>query len=80
MGSSLAVQWLRLGASTVTARVQSLVRELRSHKPSCAAKKKRDSRTKSSPSPYLLEERVGLNIYIYIFLIDEHYWGNRFSP
>ena len=30
MGTSLAVQWLRLHASTAGAQVQSLVRELRS--------------------------------------------------
>ena len=32
LGHSLAVQWLELGAFTARARVQSLVRELRSHK------------------------------------------------
>ena len=33
IGSSLAVQWLGLGAFTAVAQVQSLVEELRSHKP-----------------------------------------------
>ena len=33
MGTSLEVQWLGLGAFTVWPKVQSLVRELRSHKP-----------------------------------------------
>ena len=32
-GNSLAVQWLGLGTFTARAWVQSLVRELRSHKP-----------------------------------------------
>ena len=37
IGSSLAVQWLGLGASTAVAGFQSLVGELRSHKPRGAA-------------------------------------------
>ena len=32
MGNSLAVHWLGVGAFTAVAQVQSLVRELRSHK------------------------------------------------
>ena len=40
VGTSLAVQWLRLHASTAGARVQSLVGELRSHMPLCAVQKK----------------------------------------
>ena len=40
LGSSLAVQWLGLGAFTVMLWVQSLLRELRAHKLSGAAKKK----------------------------------------
>ena len=32
-GSSLVVQWLGLSAFTAGAQVQSLVREMRSHKP-----------------------------------------------
>ena len=39
-GSSLAVQWLGLGAFTASAPVQSLVREIRSCKPRGVAKKK----------------------------------------
>ena len=39
-GNSLVVQWLGLCAFTARAQVQSLVRELRSHKPLGAAKKK----------------------------------------
>ena len=38
-GSSLAVQWLGLRAFTAVARVQSLVRELRSRKPHSTARK-----------------------------------------
>ena len=37
-GTFLAVQWLRLGAFTAVAQVQSLVGELRSRKPCSAAK------------------------------------------
>ena len=39
-GKSLPVQWLRLGAFTVWAQVQSPVGELRSHKPCSMAKRK----------------------------------------
>ena len=39
MGNFLAVQWLGLGTSTAVAQVQSLVRELRSHKLCSVAKK-----------------------------------------
>ena len=39
IGNSLAIQWLRLGTFTTMAKVQSLVRGLRSHKPHEAAKK-----------------------------------------
>ena len=35
------VQWLGLGAFTAVAQIQSLVRELRSHKPRGSAKKKK---------------------------------------
>ena len=38
---SLVVQWLRLSTFTVRAQVQSLVGELRSHKPCCVARKKK---------------------------------------
>ena len=41
LGSSLAVQWLGLGAFTAGARVQSLVRELGSRKPRSMAKRKK---------------------------------------
>ena len=37
-GNSLVVQWLGLRAFNAVAQIQSLVRELRSHKPSSAAK------------------------------------------
>ena len=40
MGNSLAVQWLGLHAFTEVARVQSLVGELRAHKPCDVAKNK----------------------------------------
>ena len=39
--NSLAVQWLGLGAFTAVARVQSLVREIRSHKSHDKAKKEK---------------------------------------
>ena len=39
-GNSLAVQWLGLSTFTALAQVQSLVRELRSHKLLCVAKNK----------------------------------------
>ena len=39
--NSLAVKWLGLSAFTALARVQSLVAELRSHKPPGAAKKQK---------------------------------------
>ena len=39
--SSLAVQWLGLGTSTAVARIQSLGRELRSHKLRGMAKKEK---------------------------------------
>ena len=41
LGSSLAVQWLGLSAFTATDQIQSLVRELRPHKLSSVAKKKK---------------------------------------
>ena len=41
IGSSLVVQWLGLGSFTAGAWVQSLVRELRSSKLHCVAKKKK---------------------------------------
>ena len=40
-GNSLAIQWLGLGALLLRTQVQSLVRELRSHKPWGMAKKKK---------------------------------------
>ena len=40
-GNSLAAQWLGLSAFTAVAWVQSLVRELRSHKPRGVARKKK---------------------------------------
>ena len=44
-GNSLAVQWLGLGTLTVVAWVQSLVRELRSHKLHGVAKKIKKQKT-----------------------------------
>ena len=44
MGTSLAVQWLRLCASNAGAEVQSLVGKLRSHMPCGAAKKNKKER------------------------------------
>ena len=41
LGTSQAVQWLRLHASTAGAQIRSLVRELRYHKPQNVAKKKK---------------------------------------
>ena len=41
LGNSLVVQWLGLCALTAGAQVQSLVEELRSHKPHSRAKKKK---------------------------------------
>ena len=41
LGNSLAVQWLELGAFTARPWVQSLVRELRSHKLRGMAEKKK---------------------------------------
>ena len=47
-GNSLAVQWLGLRAFTAEGQVRSLVGELRSHKPSGAAKKKNtETKTKT---------------------------------
>lgn len=45
LGNSLVAQWLRLSAFRAEARVQSLVGDLRSHKLSGAAKKKKKERT-----------------------------------
>ena len=42
-GNSLVVQWLRLIAFTAGARVQSLLRELRSCKPHSAGKKEKSN-------------------------------------
>ena len=42
-GHSLAIQWLGLSAFTAVAKVQSLVRELRSHKLHGTAGKKKKS-------------------------------------
>ena len=39
LGNSLVVYWLGFQAFTIMAGDQSLVRELRSHKPRCIAKK-----------------------------------------
>ena len=47
LGNSLVVQWLGYGTFTVVAQVQSLVGELRSHKPLTAVKKKKGK--KESP-------------------------------
>ena len=44
--NSPEVQWLGLGAFTAGAQVQSLVGELKSQKPSGAAKKKKKKRSK----------------------------------
>ena len=41
--NSLGVKWLGLSAFTAVAQVQSLVGELRSHKPHSTAKKKKKS-------------------------------------
>ena len=46
LGSSLAVQWLGLSAFTATDQIQSLVRELRPHKLSSVAKKKKKRKRK----------------------------------
>ena len=53
-GTSLVVQWLGLRAFTARARVQSLIGELRSHKPRSPAKKKSCKRNfdKSIPVIY----------------------------
>ena len=48
-----AVQWLGLGNFTARARVQSLVRELRSHKLSGMAKKKKK---RKNTRPRILED------------------------
>ena len=37
-GNPLVVQWLRFSAFTARAQIQSLVKELRSHKPRCMVK------------------------------------------
>ena len=47
LGTSLVVQWLRLYACTVGARVQSLVRELRSRKPRGPPKNKQTNKQKT---------------------------------
>ena len=45
------VQWLRLRAPTPTARVQSLVRELKPHVPSCVAIRKQMKKCKAGGAP-----------------------------
>ena len=55
-GNSLAVQWLGQSAFTAETRVQSLVREIRSHKPQGVAKQNKNKTnrfTKSSCSDWL---------------------------
>ena len=47
-GNSLAVLWLRLSAFTARAWVQSLVGELRSHKPRGQKKKKKEKRRRKN--------------------------------
>ena len=52
MRNSLVVQWLRLGAFTAGAQVQSLVGELRTRKPRGEGKKKSyEVATQSLPQP-----------------------------
>ena len=54
-GNSLAVQWLRLRASTAGARVRSLVRELRFRELHGAAKKKKKKKAKELSPRTLLK-------------------------
>ena len=50
-GNSLEDQWLKFGLSLPWTRVQSLVGELRSHKPCSAARKKtKQNKTKQTES------------------------------
>ena len=56
LGNSLAVQWLGLSAFTAGARVQSLVRELRSHQPHGEAKKRK--KTTKFGDDYLHNNRL----------------------
>ena len=47
-GNALAVQWLGLREFTAGAWVQTLLRELRSHKPCSMAKKEKKDRNRTS--------------------------------
>ena len=51
LGNSLAIQWLGLDALTAGAQVQSLVRELRSHKLCSGAKKQKTTTLPPHPHP-----------------------------
>ena len=61
MESSLVAWWLGFWAFTAVARVQSLVRELRSHEPRGILKKKK------------IYIYIYIHIYIYVFLYKMYY-------
>ena len=56
-GNSMLVQWLGLGVFTAMARVQPLVRGLRSHKPAMLPKKKKKRRGKMDKLPMIAIEQ-----------------------
>ena len=64
LGNSLVVQWLGYGTFTVVAQVQSLVGELRSHKPLTAVKKKKKKERKKV-------HKLGIRKFITIKLLWE---------
>ena len=60
-GTCLEIQWLRLGAFTVGAWVQSLVRELRSHMLCGMAKKKKKSCANVRCCYHLFSQHYGIS-------------------
>ena len=61
-GTSLAVQWLRLHASTAGAEVQSLVGELSSYMPRCSQRKKKIPQVFRGKSTHTVEP---LGVFLY---------------
>ena len=58
-GNSLVVQWLGLGAFNAVTQVGSLVGELRSRKPRCAARKKKKVTASTSFSLSVQVSKIG---------------------
>ena len=65
LGNSLVVQWLGCGTFTGVAQVQSLVGELRSHKPLTAVKKKKKKKERKKV------HKLGIRKFITIKLLWE---------